>query len=162
MLRLWGESRENSCDGEEGLSFCTPLIVLNTHFQTCAHRHSWPGGEQDHVCWKILPIEDLHDVSHCHLETRDRTKGTKEKRAHMWYRWLNTWRRKLVCKAHPVRTTGRCFHWATAGPPYPQAPHLWVQPTAKANYLQREESITQMSKAASGLGITNYFPAIVP
>lgn len=142
MLSLWRESRvENSCDGEGGWSLCTSFIVLSIHFQTCAHWHTWPGGEQDHVCWKILPIEDLHDVSHCHLETRGQTEGTKEKRAHMWYRWLNTRRRKLVRNAHPTRTTGRCFYCATAGSP--QAPHLRVQPTTNSNYLQREVPMTQ-------------------
>lgn len=56
------------------------LYCSQHRLQSPAHEPTWPGGEQDHVCWKVLPVDDFDDVSHGHLEPGDKDTDAWETR----------------------------------------------------------------------------------
>lgn len=70
--------------------WCLVLLIANTEFWSPLHLSSsdkWfphpfriPGRYNDHICWKMLPIGDLHNIAYCYLFSQGQEYSSMEKK----------------------------------------------------------------------------------
>lgn len=55
-------------------------LYLSSSDTSLPHPFRIPGRYNDHVCWKMLPIGDLHNIAYCYLFSQGQEYSSMEKK----------------------------------------------------------------------------------